>query len=154
MLFLLLWRDLSTSTSLCFQHELYPTFFISFTRGLQWRERHRKTWFRSVLLHPMLSNANLNKRHCLLLLLLPSRTGVNRITIRMAIHLKVTLEDIVRITSTRICCLPLRIVISIAFVSRNRRSFHSNCVTKRVPLKELQEFNYELFYFKLLLFST
>lgn len=113
--------------------------------------KHSFVRFYSTLCYLMLTST---KGNFLLLLLLPSRTGVNRITIRMAIHLKVTLEDIFRITSTRICCLPPRIVISIAFVSRNRRSFHSNCVTKRVPLKEPQEFNYELFYFKLLLFST
>ena len=113
--------------------------------------KHNFVRFNSTLCYLMLTST---KGISCSYFFLPSRTGVNRITIRMAIHLKVTLEDIFRITSTRICCLPLRIVISIAFVSRNRRSFHSNCVTKRVTLKELQEFNYELFYFKLLLLST
>ena len=45
---LLLRCDLSTSTSLCLQHEPYPAIFISVTNGRRWRQRHRKTRFSST----------------------------------------------------------------------------------------------------------
>ena len=52
------WDDLSTNTSLCLQHEPYPAILISVSRGRRWRQRHRKTIFRSVLLNLMASKAN------------------------------------------------------------------------------------------------
>ena len=43
---LLLRCELSTSTSLCLQHQPYSAIFISVTRGRRWPLRHRKTrWF-------------------------------------------------------------------------------------------------------------
>ena len=45
MLCLLLQCELSTSASLCLQHQPYAAIFISVTRGRRWRQRHRKTRF-------------------------------------------------------------------------------------------------------------
>ena len=54
-------RFIDEYASLCVQHEPYSAIFISVTRGQRWLQRHRKTWFSFILLHPMLSNANPSK---------------------------------------------------------------------------------------------
>jgi len=60
MLSLLLPCYLSTSTSLCLRHVPSFAIFPSVSRRRRWRQRHRKHDFHSILLFPMISNANLS----------------------------------------------------------------------------------------------